>query len=751
MSSTVSCGTTRKIVVQKKVSKRIRPKGTHHELSGSRFVCIDGEGFTDALGVHRYMMLGIGDDQIINKSGLEFDEILEFLYDHYESGTVYAGFFLGYDFTQWLRSLPYERAAMLLSADGIRKRQRKVTGNHAIAPHPVEYQNWQFDLLGGKRFRFRPKRCDCQVQSCPCKPKAPWMYVCDTGGFFQTSFLNVINPAKWPEPIVTPEEYATILEGKAARATAACDSTSAAYNRLENMILARVLSKYREGLEAVDVHLSASKWFGPGQAAQAWMHGRAPKREDLEATVPKWFREAAGESYFGGWFEIMMHGKIPGITHEYDINSAYPYIISSLPCLLHASYERGTGKPNPVAGQLCLVRARVWTQSYAERRKPHYIGTMLHRDAGGRISRPLITEGWFWHHELAAARKAGCITRITNDRYYEWMTITPGECPYECNPHPMRDVRSLYLRRLAVGKDTPFGIAAKLIYNSMYGKFAQSVGNPLYGNPIYASLITAGCRTMILEAIATHPKGKSNVAMVATDGVFFLDEHPRLPLSQSLGEWSHAKRSNLTLFKPGVYWDDATRGQIAQGDNPSFKARGINAAAFANELARIDSEFSEWGTTSPADSEEAGIGRSGPRWPMVFYRPAFQMTTALQAVMQHSWNRCGMVKQGEDCEPVEQSAKPYDKRTNLYYDSVYGIHRSEPKWFGEGCGVFYNPRTKSYDMIVASNKYEKRFGDEDPFSQESKERWGVTPDGLISDEFRDALRGVSAGHSIADE
>src|SRR5690606_895113 len=107
-----------------------------------------------------------------------------------------------------------------------------------------------------------------------------------------------------------------------------------------------------------------------------------------------------------------------------------------------------------------------------------------------------------------------------------------------------------------VGKNSSHGKAYKLIYNSAYGKMAQSIGNPKYSNPIYASLITTGCRTMITHAIATHPKKTKDLLMVATDGVYFRSPHPSLEIDKSrLGAWDESIKRNLTLFMPGIYWD----------------------------------------------------------------------------------------------------------------------------------------------------------------------------------------------------
>lgn len=702
---------------------------THHPLGGhgvTQFRAIDGEGMM-VDGEHLYVLLAVGQDQISDPAGLHIDQILEFIYDHYEPRTAYVGFFLGYDFTQWIKTLPESRARMLLTKEGIASRNRtgKTKGDHKhLPPHPVNYGPWQFDMLGGKRFKLRKRDCICKLSVCEHK-KGPWMYVCDVGGYFQTSFLNVINPKKWPEPIVTQDEYDTLVEGKSRRDVAILDDDMRKYNALENAILERVMQEYDKGLGAIGVRLPASKWFGPGQAAQTWMKGRSPKGEEVYAVMPDWFYEAAKASYYGGWFEIMMHGLVPGVSHEYDVNSAYPAIIANMPCLLHGTYYRGTGRiPRDKTGgrRLLLLRALVWTQAYDYKRIRYPIGAMLHRDGAGRISRPMITEGWFWEHELAAAKRAGLVTRIADDRCYEWVSYDPCDC----RP-PLWEMANLYLQRLRAGKDTPFGKGAKTVYNSGYGKFAQSVGKPIYGNSVYASFITAGCRTKILTAIATHPGGAANVCMVATDAVFFLDRHDGLDLSDSLGDWSYEARSNLTLFKPGVYWDDSTREAIRLGDVATFKARGINAKDFSAELGRIDDTFRGWNGIPPSIET---MGEKSVGWPKVKFAPSFAMTTALQALQRNDWPQAGHVD--SPGKEVTQSANPHAKRTDVYYDPERNVYRSQPHWFAANSGFFGDPAK----MVAKSEPYVKRFGMEDPWSEENLSANGIDQDGYVGDAYR---------------
>ena len=300
----------------------------------------------------------------------------------------------------------------------------------------------------------------------------------------------------------------------------------------------------------------------------------------------------------------------------------------------------------------------------------------------------------------------------------------------------MTEVAELYDLRLRVGKETSLGKAIKLVINSLYGKTAQSVGNPLYGNPVYASLITAGCRTMILDAIASHPDGKKAVVMVATDAVFFLDAHPSLPISAALGDWEHKERSNLTLFKPGVYWDDAARERLWNHETPRFKARGISARDFAQRILDVDRLFAEWGDHPPAidygfvsEQEAASIGRS--YWPRVTFTAGFAMTTALQALIRNDWSTAGHVETGKE---LVQSANPESKRDNVRVDEWRGrrIYRSEPlltgpnaRWRHMGnVPEWPEIETETFDSIP----YEKRFGLEDPFSEETVTAFGITPD-----------------------
>lgn len=689
------------------------------------FVGIDTEGSGKGTD-HRPVLVSCGAAYLSDAAGLDWARVFDFLYSQFqEGGYVYGGFYLSYDFTQWLRSLPEERARMLLTAEGKAARVVRRRNGAAIKgapPYPVEHKGWEFDILGMKRLRIRPRG------------ESRWMYICDGGPFWQCSFLKAIDPDRWTEPICTPEEFARVAEGKAYRSDAVLDDNMIEYQQLEVEIWARLMNALDIGLRSLGIHLQPKQWMGPGQVAQEWLKGQdVPKLDELSSFMPDSYFDAARATYFGGWFEIFMHGHIPGITWEYDINSAYPYIIAKLPCLRHGRYSHGKGKPELGDGALCIVRGTARTLpadplTYdSDRDFP--IGAMLHRDFKGRIFRPHDTTGTWWLHELQAAERAGVVNQIT---YKEWWAYEPCDCE-----PPLAKVEELYYQRVQVGKNTALGKAIKLLINSVYGKFAQSIGDPMYGNPVYASLITAGCRTMILDAIATHPEGAKAVAMVATDGVYFLSPHPTLQLSSNLGDWEVAQHHNMCLFKPGVYWSDKSRKRIAEGKSPEFKSRGINPADFAVTIAEVDRIFSEWpklnknGLPATIGSENHGWGRpkrdkktgkitGGKRWPIVEFTAHFSMVSITQAAQDGwEWSRAGEVS---DSVILQQNAHPGEKRSGIYYDPEKDVYRSYPKRPG-----FFEGGTP------VSVPYEKRFGKEDPWSDESLEELGIGPDGNVGE------------------
>lgn len=653
-------------------------KRTAHDLT---FIGVDGEGVNRPDGTHDYVLLSVGDRNYYRTDGgrLQWREIFIFLYEQFLENphAVFIGYYLGYDFAQWVRTMPESRGRMLYDKKEIAKRKRTQSGGNRV-PFPVYIDDWECDVLPGRRFRLRPSTEGAQ-----------WMYICDVGSFFQRSFISAINPKDWPHPIVSDETYAIIREGKERRAVAQLDDAMMKYNIAENLTLSALMTLMNEGFVKSDIRLNKDQWFGPGQAAQAWMNLiGCPTGEEIREAVPQWALDAARAAYYGGWFEIFAHGHIQGVSYENDEISSYPFTISTLPCLLHGEWTQGDGAGYPNETDLRLVYAEVWGSD------PH-VGTMLHRTPRGAILRPHHTKGWYWWHELTAAVDAGL---ICNMRIEKWIHYTPCACP-----PPLAAIKQLFEQRIAVGKNTPHGKALKLVYNSVYGKCAQSIGNPRYSNAVWASLITAGTRTRILNAIATHPLRTAGLLMVATDGVYFSTPHPTLHFSKDeLGKWEEQLKVNLTLFMPGMYWDDKTRDRLKEGEAPQLKSRGVSAKALGDKITVIDAMFSD-------------IYQSN-QWPIANLDINVQIISPSQAIQRNNWQLAGHVIQNTPEAPIIRtiSANPESKRFNEpYVDN--GIIRTvpypEPPFgplettpydgtFGEGEEIIYTYEGEAIGIIA---------------------------------------------------
>jgi hypothetical protein len=637
--------------------------------------------------VHDYVLLSVGDESLHHDGEpLRHDEIFEFLYaqklEH--PNATFVGFYLGYDFSQWLKSIPAHRGDLLFHPYGIGKRMPR--NPELKYPFPVVIDNqWDIDFLGLKRFKLRPhvprqqwpvKIVHHRDGTMSEKAEHPfkWMYINDAGPFFQTSLMIAIDPKKWAPgtAIVSNEEMRLLQEGKDNRADATfhdnhcddpkcgCKKCMIRYNILENDVLARLMQTVNQGFVADGIKLRGDQWYGPGQAAQAWMRLiGAPTGEAVREVVPKWAIDAARESYYGGWFETFVNGIIPGTSYAYDINSAYPYVIASLPCLVHGEWTRGEGRP----GRLRKGHLRLVNVSCVGR--DDYIGTMPHRDMDGGISRPAHTTGWHWQHEIDAARAAGMISRWCDcsdekheTRIHEWIEYKPCTCK-----PPYTPIVDLYEGRLRVDKNSPWGKSKKLVYNSAYGKMAQSIGMPKYSNSIYASLITAGCRTMILRAIATHPDKTKAVAMVATDGVVFLTPHPTLDTHPTeLGKWDVTKHHNLSILMPGLYWDDDSRRSIRDGENLKLKSRGVSGKYLAPFIDTFDRQWAE--LHDGIQRSESGLAPPDNA-PKVTIKVEFGVVSPRLACARDRWPTCGQVVWDD---PRVISANPEGKRSLFYTD-----------------------------------------------------------------------------------
>lgn len=486
----------------KRREQRIAVRHSHAPV----FVGVDGEG-GNINGRHEYLLLRAGSAVLETGKSLTAKECLNFIATLPE-GVEYVSYFFSYDVTMILRELPPRTLLQLLD----RKGRTPLSGT--LPPRPVRWLNYDIDWLPSKEFR---------VKAYIKGHKPRWVIISDVGTFFQCKFVEALR--KWG--IGSDALLKRIAASKNQRSNfQAMTPLIRLYNKKECDLLAELMTEFRKVCGDVGPH--PMHWQGPGNLASAWLnHRKVPS----EHNVPYEAMSMARDAYYGGRFEITAVGSIRRKIYQYDINSAYPATIRALPCLVHGGWKRS----QDTTPRRSLYVARVDFSHKAST----FLGTLPIRSHKGNISYPRRGTGIYWSPEIRAARKAGADITITES----WEYIP------DCKCNPLAWVEDVYETRRRVGK-TNKGNALKLALNSIYGKFAQSIGRPKWANPVWAGIITATTRAQIIDA-CSQVDGRHTL-MIATDGIFS-DVPLDLPCGTALGEWELTEHESMFIIQPGVY------------------------------------------------------------------------------------------------------------------------------------------------------------------------------------------------------
>lgn len=513
-------------------------KTEHRKIVDTKlFVGVDGEGgnkficWPDGTIVkhHEYYLIRVGSHMLRSDKALGTYDILDFLVSlPYTDRNIYVSYFFDYDVTMILRDLSDERLDRLVHRE-------KRLGENYYFPAALDWYEFQFDYMPHKYFSVKRRGAK------------HGFVVHDVGTFFQCSFVRALK--RWN--IGTPEQLEQIAKGKSQRSVfGQLTEDTVEYNKMEVTLLEELMTEFRSVCGSLD--LRPHKWEGPGYLATSMFRSFGTvKNKDLSILHDQTILDAAQASYYGGRFEVSATGLFETPVYEYDIHSAYPYAMTQLPCLEHMKVRYSRSLPEP-GSALYLAHGK-----YSSRSTHHAWGTFPWRSKSGTICFPISGSGWYWSYEIEA--KMG------------WQSFTPDkviEFIPQCDHKPFDWVAAKYQERLDLGA-TARGLAMKLVLNSLYGKMAQSVGKPVYSNPIWASLITSITRAKILRALQSDNDNSPglHVLMVATDAVYSLVPLD-LPISDALGDWSCDVHNMLHIIQPGVYFTDK--------DNV-VKSRGINA------------------------------------------------------------------------------------------------------------------------------------------------------------------------------
>jgi DNA polymerase type B, organellar and viral len=544
------------------------------------FVGVDGEGGNvpedgTLFGLrHQYLSLRAGPNILATGNPLQWWECFQFLCEQ-PRFQINVAYFFDYDVTMIIRTLPEERARRLLKR-GLRYNPHTRSVMPLNIDDPI-HGSWEVDYLPHKEFKIRPKG------------RKWWTVVNDVGQFFQSSFLTTLN--KWN--IGTDEQREVIRKGKLMRADFAEHNEEIEYyNALECLLLRDLMEEFRD--VCIQTGYVPKKWQGPGNLASAMLtvHG-VPRRDDIPILKNSRFRELAQAGYYGGRFETTACGPIWSTVYQYDINGAYVHLLRSLPCLRHGSWREVHERPTD----------GLWFGDvHFNHDKSAGLYNLPVRTKEGHIFYPKEGNGVYWSTELGMAERAGTSYSFRTGWLYE----------SHCSCRPFDFVDDYYAQRLALGKSAK-GIVLKLAGNSIYGKLAQSVGYAPWANPVWAGLITAGCRAMLIEAYMQNPNG---CYMLATDGLF-MDAPLNLPISKKLGEWEETIHPNgIFIVQPGIYFM-----------NDEAKTRGIERGRISGMRPQFEEAWSKF------------IGSDGIDYTVSV--PVQNFITAKQAIARNKWAIAG--------------------------------------------------------------------------------------------------------------
>ena len=197
----------------------------------------------------------------------------------------------------------------------------------------------------------------------------------------------------------------------------------------------------------------------------------------------------------------------------WDIASAYPAAMVTLPCLRHGEWRhhkrvRRLGTLSDAT--MVYVRWDAWPSKL----RPRPAALPL---PGRRPHPTALREGWYWIEEVRAAINYRGVDSFEVVDAWEWVQ--------SCEHRPFDWIPELYEQRQRLGKNTA-GMVLKYGMNSLYGKMAQTIG----GGGRYTEFVWAGddhgadpCQ------IARHRRRAGpDAVMFATDGVGSPRDPPEL-------------------------------------------------------------------------------------------------------------------------------------------------------------------------------------------------------------------------------
>lgn len=511
------------------------------------FLGVDGEGAgRDDRGRQLYQLLCAGERYITAKP-LSTEECLEFILSLPEN-PILVGYYFNYDVTMILRDLPRDKMEHLCKAPSNYGGNSPYTWFH---DYGIEWQ---------PGFLFRVCRLDTKNK--PKRHTSRTIY--DVSGHFRMPFLEALQLYR----VGDAADLAKIAAGKERRGAVMLVPDDLEYCRLECDLLTELMERLREA--CIDADCLPRRWDGAAKITSALLSAngipkavKPPTRRDVSRETHHYgqgagWQKAVAQAQFGGRVECRAIGDIPGPIWLYDLGSAYPAALLTLPCPVHTEWHRFKGEPRGWRWWLGVGRYRDTANA------PRW-GALPVRRADQSTLYPLSAEGAWWSPELQGLQGFDYRGGWGADR--------------ECDCHPWDWVRDAYARRMALGPE--IGYPLKIALAAINGKLSQRRGIMAPYRDIPASgLLMSWVRRRLRDALAlAHDDG----IMAMTDAVASTRRLTELHCGEGLGEWRESRLERLHVVGNGIYWSEN-----------DVRARSIGRSKIAAVAPEAEAAWHEW-------------------------------------------------------------------------------------------------------------------------------------------------------------
>ena len=363
---------------------------------------------------------------------------------------------------------------------------------------------------------------------------------------------------------------------------------------LRDSLLCSMLSKYWHNLLFSFTNMKIDKLISPAYISKRYLNryliNTKTEKNYMVSDILR-HEEPILKTYYGGRFETTKKGFNKKL-YNYDINSAYPKIISEFKQLNGHSFTDNKirfDRENCYDIILCSIKKfneylnpLAFNKYDSEKQRLIFypsneksidkwitqndynllllygfepkIKKVLHFQHNNKLLFPFITE---WYDKRQQLKKEGnniqsvikimlnSIYGITLENIKKTVEIDYKE--WLKTPERERDIIT----------DNEIAIFVREIKES----------RGLMYNPLFGTLITSGCRYNLLEPIIKNNM-QNHIWLLATDGIFTDRTIPHLQISRILGEWDLNVLNNVIIYGNGLYKYD-------NGKEEKFKTRGF--------------------------------------------------------------------------------------------------------------------------------------------------------------------------------